>query len=51
MDTKDQLKDTPIDQVARAWGWACRECIVLDTHQYLEKKMAQESDGAHDRPD
>lgn len=31
-------------------SWECKDCIVLDTHQYLEKKMAQESDGGHDNP-
>ena len=31
-------------------SWECRNCIVLDTHQYLEKKMAQESDSGHDSP-
>jgi hypothetical protein len=25
-------------------SWECKDCIGLDTHQYLEKKMAQERD-------
>jgi len=28
--------------------WECKDCIALDTAQYFEKKMAQESDSAHD---
>jgi hypothetical protein len=31
-------------------SWECRNCIVLDTHQYLERKMAQEPDSGHDSP-
>ena len=29
-------------------SWECRNCVALDTHQYFEKKMAQESDSGHD---
>lgn len=31
-------------------SWECKDCIVLDTHQYFEKKMAQEPDSGHDSP-
>jgi len=31
-------------------SWECRECIVLDTHQYFAKKMAQQPDSGHDSP-
>jgi len=31
-------------------SWECKDCIALDTHQYFEKKMAQESDSGHDSP-
>ena len=39
-DWDDLLKDS----------WECRDCIGLDTHQYLEKKMAQEPDSGVDSP-
>ena len=30
--------------------WECKNCIVLDTHKYFEKKIAQESGSRHDSP-
>ncbi|MGO8763248.1 MAG: hypothetical protein ACLQUS_14785 [Desulfobaccales bacterium] len=29
-------------------SWECRDCIGLDMHQYLEKKMVQKSDSGND---
>ena len=31
-------------------SWECTDCIGLDTHQYLEKKMAQEPNSGPDSP-
>jgi hypothetical protein len=38
-----------LDDLFRS-SWECRDCILLDTNQYYEKKTAQESGSGQDSP-